>query len=251
MRFAAKLVLAVVLAACLAGTADAQGQRRQQPPGGGGFGMMMGGGRGGNAYDLVATSKPLQEELKLSEETVTKLKEALKPIQDKRREAGRLDFNASADERKEYMEKMTKIAEESKKVVVSTLDEKQNKRLGQINYQMMGVRLFADKDAQAALKVTDEQKEKVKGIMEDFGKDAQELSRAAFQGFQPGGDREEMQKKMQEMQKKMAALTKETEEKVMGLMTDDQKKAHKELLGEKADTSKFVPQFGRPMRKDD
>ncbi|MGL4419640.1 MAG: hypothetical protein ACRCZF_03150, partial [Gemmataceae bacterium] len=126
----------------------------------------------------------------------------------------------------------------------------QTKRLTQINYQMMGLAAYTDKDVVAGLKITTEQKEKIKSTVDEFNKDRGELQRSAFQGFQPGGDREEMQKKMAEMMKKSTALQKEAEEKVAGLMTDDQKKAWKEMTGAKFDTTKLM-QPRRPMRKDD
>jgi hypothetical protein len=51
-------------------------------------------------------------------------------------------------------------------------------------------------------------------------------------------------KKMQDTQKKVAALGKEAEEKIAGMLTDDQKKSWKAMIGEKFDTSKLQPGFG-------
>lgn len=255
MRIAARVALAAVLAAGFAATAVAQGQGRQpgraqnRQPGRGGFGGMMGGG-GGMAYGMVANNKVLQEELKVTDEQKEKLTEALKPINEKRREMTQgFDFrNASEEERKEMREKQAKLGEETKKAVEGVLKPEQFKRLKQISYQMMSVNAFNDKDVQAELKMTDEQKEKVKAVVDEYNKDTGEMRRAAMQAA--GGDREEMQKQFAEIQKKTSALAKEAQEKIEEKLTDDQKKAWKDLVGEKVDTAKIMQANMRPMRRD-
>jgi hypothetical protein len=244
MRLVAKSMLAVALTAGFVMSVSAQpprGQGRGQQ--GGGFGF----GGGGSVFGLVATNKALQEEIKLDEAGVTKVKEAIKPIQDKQREAGQgVNFREMTEEqRKEWTEKMAKFSEETKKAVEGAVSADQFKRLKQINVQNLRLRAFADKEVAAALKITDEQKEKVKAISDELQKDSRELMQSAF----GGGGRPDPEK-MAEFQKKTAALNKEAEEKVMGLMSDDQKKTYKELTGEKFDLAKLVPQF-RPMKKDD
>jgi len=51
------------------------------------------------------------------------------------------------------------------------------------------------------------------------------------------------------MQKKMAALNKETMEKVSGVLTDDQKKAWKDLTGEPFEFKPDPGQFGGRGKK--
>ena len=252
MRSLARWVLTAAFAVGVAGSAVAQ------PPGGGRGGM--GGGRGVvDVYGIVATNKDLGDELKVTDEQKDKLKEALKPISDKRRAAmtGLGNFrDMSEEERTKAMKEMGTMnagfTAEMKKAVKGVLDEKQYMRLTQISYQAMGLAAFAEKDVQAALKVTDEQKDKVKAISDELTKDRAEIMRGAFGGAgAAGGDREEMQKKFQEMQKKTAALTKEAEEKVGKLWTEDQVKAWKEMTGAKFDTSKLAQAPMQRKKKDD
>jgi hypothetical protein len=106
----------------------------------------------------------------------------------------------------------------------------------------MGVRAFSDKDVQTALKVTDEQKEQIKSITDEYNKERAELMRSAFTpGEQPS---EEDRKKMQE---KSAALRKDAEDKIAAKLQDEQKKAWKDLIGEKFDVSKLT----QPQRRRD
>src|SRR5439155_18323809 len=106
------------------------------------------------------------------------------------------------------------VSEEQMKALSDILSADQIKRLKQISLQTRGAQAFADAEVQKELKLTDDQKDKIKTINDDARQEMQTL-------FQPGGDREEAQKKM-------TALRKETMEKVMGVLTDDQKKAWKD-----------------------
>jgi len=82
-----------------------------------------------------------------------------------------------------------------------------------------GLNLVANSRVQKKLNFTDEQKNKVKDMAEESMK-AMAEAREEFQG-----DREGMMKKMTEMQ---AEMTK----KAADLLTDDQKKTWKEMVGE-------------------
>ena len=95
--------------------------------------------------------------------------------------------------------------------------------------QQQGAFAFADPEVQKTLKITDEQKEKIKAINEDAQKARQEARPA-------GGGRPSP-----EAQKKLADLQKETKEKIDAVLTTEQKKAWKEMTGEP-----FEVQFGRP-----
>lgn len=242
MRFLRRVALAAAVVVGAAALAAAQ------PPGGGFGGFGFG---GGSIYGTVAVNKALQEELKVTAEQKDKLSDVMKPIREKQQELRGLFTPGqppSEDELKEMREKMSKLAEETKKGVEGVLKPEQVKRLTQINYQALGVRAFADKDVQAALKLTDAQKEKAKTITDDFAKETREMMMKTFQDFQQGGNPEEMQKKIQEMQKKREEMQKSADSKIEKELTADQKKKWKEMLGEKFDLTKL--QF-RPMRRDD
>jgi len=185
----------------------------QQQPFGGGMGV----GR-------LLADPDVAKELKLTEEQVTKVKEVGQEIMAKHRE----DFTKLRDLPREEMfkkfQEMGKaINDETMKALVEVLKPEQSKRLKQLELQSLGVRAFQDADVEKALSLTDDQKEKIKTISEDLGKDMREIR----QGLR-GGDRE----KMEEAMKKISAMTKEGMEKASAVLKDDQKKAWKELTGD-------------------
>lgn len=243
MKKFATMFAAAAFALAIAGTAQAQGERRGQPGQGRG-GMMQGGFGGfGSVHMFLANNKALQDELKITDEQKTKLEAVAKEQMEKAREAGRGGFNrdASDEERKAAREKMEKAAAESRKAFEEVLDKDQVKRLHQINYQYMGIRAFSDKEVQSALKLTDDQKESIKSIADEYNRERMEIMRGAFQpGERPS---EEDRKKMQD---KTNALQKDAEEKIAAKLTDEQKKAWKDLIGEKFDVSKLTMQQRRP-----
>jgi hypothetical protein len=241
----AKWVLAAALVAVAAGGAQAQRQ-----PGGGGRGM----GMQQSIFMTALTNAELQKELKITDDQ----KKALKPMMDKAEEQSKkmreMFAGGGGPPDREVMQKMMedgrKLGEEAKALAEKTLTPEQVKRAKQIEVQVMGLRAFANEEVAKALKVTDDQKEKVKGIMEEYGKESadlrQEYGIRGFGGGGGGGGNVD-QAKMAEYQKKNKALTDETTEKVMKAMTDEQKKAWKEMTGEPFDTTKLMP---RPMRRD-
>ncbi len=268
MKYVSRLVLAVAFALAIAATASAQGR-----PGGG-----FTGGFGGttSAYAMIATNTALHEELKVTGEQKTKLEDALKPLTAKRNEilgiaapgaaggnrrpggaAGGQRPMLTEEQRKERDEKLAKITEDTKKAVEGVLDEKQAKRLGQINVQLLGFAAYTDKGVQEKLKLDDGQKDKIKGINEEYTKDRTELfrdaPRSAFGGGRPGGQQpsDEDKKKMEEFTKKSDGLRKEAEDKVVAVLNPDQKTAWKELVGEKADVAKIRAGNVRPMQRRD
>jgi hypothetical protein len=150
----------------------------------GGFGR-FGGGGGGGAGSLTLINNPqVKKELEITDEQLEKVPDAVQ------------------------------------KALAEVLNEKQLKRLRQIELQQRGVRAFNDPKVQAQLKITDEQKENIKTIIDDSGKETAELFREAKGAGGFGGIRE-----------KMTALDKETSEKVQGVLTADQRKQWKQVIG--------------------
>lgn len=191
----------------------------QQPRGGRGG---MGGGMGGPAQ--IVASPAVQDEIKLTDDQKAKLKDWGKDYMAKAMEKMKDLRDLSPEER------TTKMAEMNKDVykeLATVLDEKQVKRVKQISYQAQGMRAFSSPEVQDAVKLTDDQKAKVKDIADEQQKDMREL----FSGGRPD-------------QTKMAALQKEGMEKVTKVLTDDQQKAWKDLTGEPFDTSKLTGGFG-------
>jgi len=195
------------------------GQLFAQQPGRGG----MGGGLG-----ALLTNKGVQEELKLSGDQTEKLTSAMKEVREK---YGKDIAAAFKDKNQEKVQQLTKeMSGEVNKLVEKTLKPEQVKRLHQIEIQA-GVQrgnleVLLQERVQKALSLTDKQKESIKESSEALTKERRE----AFGGGQ--FDRE----KMQAIQKK----AQESAEKILGAFSADQKKAWKELTGDKFEV-KFEP----------
>jgi Spy/CpxP family protein refolding chaperone len=207
------LVAAVLVMA--SGAASAQERQRQRPGGGGGFG-------GGPMFLLGQPS--VQKELKLSDEQIKKIKD----LSDKQREAMQ---GVARDERRA---KMQELAKANNKAIGEILKPEQMKRAKQLALQQQGTRALSNPEVAKALKLTDDQQEKIKDI--------QAKAREAA-GTGQRGDRSE------EATKKRAEARKATTEKVMGVLTPEQKTTLKDLQGE---PFKFEPRTrggrGRPQR---
>jgi len=232
------MILVVAMAVASLGTVSAQ---RQGGGGGGGFVP--------SAYGVVGTSEDLQKELKISDEQKTKLKEAMEPINKKRMELvprGQGGQQQTDEQRKERTEKMAKLTDETKAAVGTVLNAEQAKRLGQIDYQMMGMAAYSNAEVQKKMSFTDAQKETVKATVEAYRKDREELNKDMPRRSQQPSDKD--LKKLADLRKKGVALSKEAEEKIVEVLTAEQKKIWTDMIGEKVDVSKFM-QFGprRPM----
>ena len=79
--------------------------------------------------------------------------------------------------------KMKEAQAELAKSLDGILKPEQVKRFRQIELQVGGMMAFGQPRVQEALKLTDEQKEKINDIQKDLQKEMQEM----FQGFKPGG----------------------------------------------------------------
>lgn len=90
-------------------------------------------------------------------------------------------------------------------------------RLRQIMLQMKGTQAYLDPAVQKELSLTDRQVNNIKTIMEDSRKEMADM-------FKGGGGRDAF--------KKIAELRQETTEKINGVLTADQRRAYKQMLGE-------------------
>ncbi len=201
MRTFLKLAAAFGLAVCLASSANAQGQ-------GGGLNLL--------------TNKSVQKELKLTDEQIEKATKASVELTEKFAERRAELRDMEPAERQEKSAAMNnEIGVESKKAMEVILKPEQTKRFDQIALQAQGYRAFNMPQTQTKLKLTDEQKTKIKEMADE----AQAQMREIFQSAQNGGDRAEMMKKMTELNKTM-------NEKGASMLTDDQKKSWKDMTGE-------------------
>jgi Spy/CpxP family protein refolding chaperone len=210
MRTFGKTVLAFGLVALSTIPAMAQQGKGQ---GRGGFGMM------GGPTQLLS-NKSVQQELKVTDAQAEKLNALAEELQEKQRaEFGKLR-DLSAEERREKMQELTRSNnEEVHKSLKGILKEEQTKRFGQIQLQQAGVTAFSTPRVEKELDLTSDQKSKIRLINEDL----QESVRGAFGGG--GSD-------FAAAREKITQLRKQGLDKVTALLSDDQKKAWKDLTGE-------------------
>lgn len=128
-------------------------------------------------------------------------------------------------------EQLKKLPDAVQKALAEVLDAKQVARLKQINLQQRGATALFDPAVAAQLKISDSQKEQIKTVMAESRKEMAEL-------FKQGRGRESFEK--------MATLRKESQEKVEKVLSDEQRKAYKEMLGEEFKLQSPFQRGGRP-----
>ena len=219
-----KGLLVVGVVAFLAAPAFAQPPG--PPPGGFPPGGFMPGGGGGA---MLLLNPGVQKELKLTDDQIDKGRTAVTKIWEKYQPELQALADLSAEERREKGQAlMKKLTEEVTKATSNVLKPEQVKRLDQITLQQRGAGALSDADIQKKLKLTDEQKTKLKKITDDAAKSRQDIF-AAGRGPETG--------------KKMEAIRKETMEKATAILTDAQAKTWKEMTGTPFEV-RF--EFGKP-----
>jgi hypothetical protein len=251
-----KVLIAVLLAGGMLAVVQAQ-------PGG------RFGGFGGGGVAQIVTNKAVHEDLKMTDEQVTKVTEWAKEFRTKSMEIMKekgVEFGGGGgkgggkggfgQQTPEQLEKMAAATAEVSKVAYKELGDvlkkEQVDRLKQIDRQNMGVSAFSDTEVSTALKLTDSQKTSIKGLSGDLAKDRREImTEAGLGGGGKGGggkgggfDPE----KMAEVNKKVQKVQKEYVGKAIDLLDDEQKKTWKIMTGEPFDLSKLT---GGGMRKKD
>jgi hypothetical protein len=190
-------------------------------------GMM---GRGMDANSMLQ-SKDIQKELKLTDDQLKTLASAQKDMQKAMQTAREdMDFEAMRKGMEEYGKTLGKIRE--------GLKGEQKKRFFQLEIQDAAKRtspdIFKNEEVQKGLSLTTAQKDKIKTSLTELEKDRQELAEDAKGDFS----------KMREMFTKVNTLNKDTYDKITKSLSDDQKKAWKELQGDEF-KGEFRPPFGK------
>lgn len=216
-----KTLVVGVLAVSLACAALAQngfgqpGQGRQGQPGQG-FGRMMGAGMAGT----LLQRSDVQRELNLTEQQ----KNQIRQMQESMRVAMQELRNAPPQERRQKMEELRKKNDPG-----SVLNESQKKRLREIELQAMGPSAFLTPEVAEELKLTQEQRSRLQGIVMQ---QMQQL-REQFQGggFGQGQGAQNFQQMRDQMEKQM-----------LEVLTPAQRQQWQEMQGKP-----FQFEGGRPM----
>jgi hypothetical protein len=204
MRFFGKLVLTLGALSLLASPALAQGR---------------GGSGGGAAGFLMAPN--VQKELKLTNEQVRKVQEILREIRERHQGDYTALRDASTDVRWAKMATLNEtVSDEVKKAL--SFSAEQSRRFDQIGLQAHGLQAFAHPTVQEKLKLTADQKSKI-----------HEIAEATRSSFERAYNKDASEQERTEARNKRAVTQKQDMTKVQALLTDDQKKAWDELIGER------------------
>ena len=214
MRSACRAMLVLVLAGLLIGPASAQ-----QGPRAVSFNF--------SARHGLLQVKSVQEELKLNVDQIKKIMDIPQKVQDKRqKELQDLENELVNEEpRTKFLklhEMRQKIADEAQKGQEDILNGDQKKRFKEIQLQVGGVQAFQHEELQKTLNLTNVQKDAIRTINSDYVEKMREISR-------PGARRGRGQ--AEENDKNMAALQKDSVNKVLATLSDDQKTKYKEMIG--------------------
>jgi acyl-CoA reductase-like NAD-dependent aldehyde dehydrogenase len=167
----------------------------------------------GPAPLLLLAQKSVQAELKLSDDQIKQVADALAQQ--------RAEFKKLRDlPHEQRAQKSAELMRGSYHVCKEIVTPEQGHRLRQIVWQQQGALAFANPHVAEVLKLSDEQKEKMAAIH----REAQEAARKFF-AQDPPPAREDIHRTMWE-------LRKNTEAKLMALITPEQKEKWQELTGE-------------------
>lgn len=229
---------------------------------GGGFGGF------GQGPTFLVTNKAVQEDIKATEEQVTKLKDWSKAFQEtakKIREdkgvkfgggGGKGGFGKVDEEmQKNIAEANAEISKVAYKELGDILKKEQVDRIHQIERQRLGIRAFTNAEVVDTLKLSASQKDSVKGITGDYDKEAKEIRDEAAKagGGNKGGKGGKggaggkggfggFGQLSPEAQAKLDKLGKEYISKIVADVLDDsQKKTWKGMIGDAFDLSKLTP----------
>jgi Spy/CpxP family protein refolding chaperone len=217
MSYKSRFMFGSLIAVTLCGLAACDSSTAQDnPPGRRGQGRFGMGGAGGSALGLLRIDV-VQNDLKLTDDE----KASIQKLQDAARDNRTALQGLSGEER---TAKMQEIAKDQDAKIAGILDDKQKARLKEIRLQSRGAQALTDKELAEALKLTDDQVNKIKEIVDAMRKEMQD----AFQSAGQGGDRTAMRDKM-------TKLRKDTDDKILAVLTPDQKTSYDKMLGAKID----------------
>lgn len=212
---------------------EGRGERgRGGPPFGGG---MM----GGRSLDSTMIGLLAVPQVREEVEVMPDQEQALQKLQQENR-GERPEFNfreASDEERREMFEKMRKEGEERMAKMRAGLEEillpEQLDRLREISIQVVGVEALNDSQIAKELKITPDQKEQITKVREQSQDSIREQMREIFSS----GDRDAVQEKMREFRR-------QSEQKVIATLTQEQQQQFAAMKGEAFDLPEDALRFG-------
>lgn len=238
----AKLLIMLALVTAVAGAEVAKAQQpqggpRQGGPGGfggfgGGFGGFGRGGFGGGGLLGLARIEAVQKEIEALDEQVADINKLVEEQRAQRPGQGdrpQVNFQELSEEERnkliaEFRERAEKQAAETNAKLEEILLPNQIKRLKEIALQQQGTQALNSPEVAEQLKITDEQKEKLAAA----NRENQEAMQKAFADLRGGGG----QPDFAAMGEKMRELRKAADDKLLAVLTDEQKAEFEKLKGE-------------------
>lgn len=162
----------------------------------------------GAARVQLASLAEVQAELKMSDEQKKLGEELNQKLSEDRRELFQTGGGGNFGEMRE---KLRQLSTDASAKLVAELDDVQQKRLTEIYVQINGTRALGDKDVTTALKITEEQNEKLTAVRDSN----MQAFREAFQDFQSLSD--------EERREKFGQLRREGDEKLLAVLTEEQR----------------------------
>lgn len=159
---------------------------------------------------MLLRQKSVREELKLTPEETRKIHEFANRQWKK---AQHIHNNLSVNEHRAEYEKMTK---ENERFLDEILEPEQRKRLDQITMQVAGLMWVTNPKVAEELKLTDEQKQKAKGMQQEARREMHDLIHSTGP---------------EARQEKLKELRATSRKRLMDLLTDDQERRWKEMIG--------------------
>ena len=201
-------IAALALALAFAQTSLAQQQGR-----GRGF------GRGFSvSQPQLASLEQVQTELKVTPEQKAKISEINEQLAEDRRALGRPEGQDGFRQRAEQIEKLNA---EATKQLHAAIDETQQNRLREIWIQVNGTGVLSDEAIAKELKITEQQQEQLTSTR-------RESFQAFGEAFRSAGDLSEDQRR-----EKLQELRRESEQKVLAVLTAEQREQFEKMQGEK------------------
>ncbi|HLJ93408.1 MAG TPA: hypothetical protein VKU02_09490 [Gemmataceae bacterium] len=211
MRF----LLAVVLAVGLASVPSAAMQDREPSP------LPTGSPAAIASLEALLLNPDVHRELKLTSEQIQKLHQITRSVHEKHQEDFRALRKLSGEERRRQETDLTRtVWQEIRKELENVLPPEQARRVVEIRLQGQGLQAFADPDVDRALRLTDEQKEKLELITQDTAKRIRQL-------FSPRA-----QNTFEQAMKKAEQLRRTAVAQAVALLTQEQQKTWRGLIGE-------------------
>jgi len=205
---------------------------------------MFGIGRlgGGQAYMALLMMEEVRQQLNITEDQMTKLREAGEKLREENRGLFEGLRDLPEDERQEKIRAaMAQIQAKGEENIKAVLSEAQMKRLKELELQWslrIGVEVLLRDDVAKELGLSEEQKTKLQALVDQIA----EKRREVFRGAGPGAQPEQFGQRMNELQAEARA-------EVQKILSEEQVGKLKAMLGEpfQFPAPRFGPGgFGRP-----